>query len=262
MACVVGDPIAHSLSPAIHNAAFGALGLDWIYTAFPTTDGAGAVDAMRVLHISGMSVTMPCKEAAAAACDELSPTAAALGSANALVLRDDGSVFGESTDGPGLLAALVDESVDVAGRAILVLGAGGAARAATHALTDAGGRVRVAARRSDAAERAVRGRGATVAWSDVEPAVAACDVVVNATPIGMGGEPPPFRAEALHADQVVVDLVYDPPHTPMMAAAAKAGARTVNGLGMLVHQAAIAFELWTGVAAPVRAMQAAVGTKG
>ena len=258
---VIGDPVAHSLSPTLHNAAFAALGLDWVYVAFPVPRGRGAdaVAAVPALGLAGFNVTMPHKEDVASACDELTPDAAALRSVNTVVARPDGRTLGDSTDGPGFLDALAGENIAVAGLPVLVLGAGGAARAVVLALGRAGADVTVAARRPDAA-----GAAAALAPGARAGALGAADpsgfaVVVNATPLGMsGGDPLPVDPQALHADQVVVDLVYHPADTPLLTAARARGAVAVNGLGMLLHQAARSFELWTGHAAPVDAMRAAV----
>lgn len=257
---VIGDPVAHSRSPAIHNAAFATLGLDWVYVAFPVVAGRGgdAVAAVRTLGIAGLSVTMPHKQAVAAACDELTPVAAALGSVNTVVNRD-GHVVGESTDGPGLVAALREHGIEPAGRRVLVLGAGGAARAIVHALGREGARVTIAARRQDAWEPVARlAPGATVVGFDgLERAVAVADVVVNATPLGMRGEPPPFDPGALTAEQFVYDIVYHPSPTPLLAACAARAIPAAGGLSMLVHQAALAFTIWTGEPAPLAVMSAA-----
>ena len=258
---VIGDPVAHSLSPALHNAAFDAAGLDWVYVAFPVPRGraAEAVAAVPALGLAGFNVTMPHKEDVAAACDELTPDAAALRSVNTVVARPDGRTLGDSTDGPGFLDALTDEEIAVAGKAVLVLGAGGAARAVVLALGRAGAQVTVAARRPEAAESAAAlapGAG-IVALGAADPSAFA--VVVNATPLGMsGGDPLPVDPGALHAGQAVVDLVYHPADTPLLTAARAQGALAVNGLGMLLHQAARSFTLWTGRPAPVDAMRAAV----
>jgi shikimate dehydrogenase len=258
---VIGDPVGHSLSPAIHNAAFAACGLDWVYVAFPVPRGRGgaAVAAARDLGLAGLNVTMPHKADVAAACDELTPDAGALASVNTVVIRPDGSTVGHSTDGDGFLAALAGDGIEVAGRRVLVLGAGGAARAVVLALGRAGAAVTVAARRADAAEaaagvapgaRAVLLAGTAGAGDDF-------DVVVNATPLGMGGELPPLDPGRLGPGQCVVDLVYHPAETPLLSGARARGAHTQNGLSMLVHQAALSFTLWTGVEAPVAAMEAA-----
>jgi shikimate dehydrogenase len=257
---VIGDPVAHSLSPTLHNAAFAALGLDWVYVAFPVPRGRGAdaVAAVSALGLAGINVTMPHKEDVAGACDDLTPDAAALRSVNTVVARPDGRTLGDSTDGPGFLDALADHGIVVAGKPVLVLGAGGAARAVVLALGRAGAEVTVAARRPDAAESAAGlapGAG-VLPLGAVDPS--SFSLVVNATPLGMsGGDPLPVDPEALHAGQAVVDLVYHPSDTPLLTAARAQGAVAVNGLGMLLHQAARSFTLWTGQPAPLDAMRAA-----
>jgi shikimate dehydrogenase len=258
---VIGDPVSHSLSPAIHNAAFQALRFDWIYVAFPVPRGRGglAVAAARDLGLAGFNVTMPHKADVAAACDELTPDAAALCSVNTVVSQPDGLMLGDSTDGPGFLAALAEEGIAVEGRRALVLGAGGAGRAVILALGRAGAEVVVAARRLEAASAAARlvAAGRAVALADASKEAISADLVVNATPLGMAGEPSPVDPASLGPAQAVVDLVYHPAETPLLAAAGARGCRTANGLGMLVHQAARSFTLWTGADAPLEAMRAA-----
>jgi shikimate dehydrogenase len=259
VAAVIGDPIRHSRSPAIHNAAFAAARLDWVFVAFEVPAGRGreAVKAVRSLGLGGMSVTMPHKQDAAWACDELTPDATALGVVNAVVPADGGRLLGASTDGEGFLRSVRDHGLDPAACRALVLGAGGAARAIVLALGNAGANVTVAARRSDAAESAAGlARGTrTASLAECDPG--AYDLVVNATPLGMRGEPPPIDTNRLGPAQFVVDTVYHPAETPLLTAARARGAQCANGLGMLVHQAALAFELWTGVDAPLDAMRAA-----
>jgi shikimate dehydrogenase len=264
VAGVIGDPVHHSLSPAIHNAAFAACGLDLVYVAFPVPRGRGgaAVAAARDLGLVGLNVTMPHKAEAAAACDELTPDAAILGAVNTVVARTGGRMLGDSTDGPGFLAALAEEGIEVHGRRVLVLGAGGAARAVVLALGRDGAQVVVAARRAEAAEAAaaLAPGGRAIGLSGPGPEVVeagAADLVVNATPLGMSSvDPPPVDPSALRGrGQAVVDLVYHPPETALLAAARARGAQVANGLGMLVHPAALSFTLWTGVEAPLAAMR-------
>ncbi len=262
VAAVIGTPIRHSLSPVIYNAAFRALGLDWLYVAFdvPAGEGEAAVRAIRPLGLVGLSVTMPHKEAAARACDELTSDAAVLSAVNSVRLSDDGRLHGDSTDGEGFVRALREAGHDPTGRRVLVLGAGGAARAVVLALGRAGGVVTVAARRSGAAELAAAFApgGAAVAWEEAAAVARTSELVVNATPIGMAGDPAtPLPAEALRAGQVVADLIYHPLETPLLAAARAAGAAAVDGLGMLVHQAALQVEGWTGRPAPLAEMAGA-----
>lgn len=261
---LIGDPVAHSRSPAILNAAYREAGLNWLYVAFPVPKGEGeaAVRAARALRLAGLTVTMPHKAAAAAACDELTPDATALGVANVVTVREDGRLLGSSTDGEGFVRSTRDEGFDPAGADVLVAGAGGAARAIVLALGGAGARVTVAARQLDAAESAARlvPGGQATTLDDVDPGVYA--LVVNATPLGMRGEPGPVPVERLNPGQLVVDTVYHPMETPFLAAARARGIHAANGLGMLVHQAALAFEAWTGLDAPLAVMRDAAAQVG
>lgn len=272
---MIGDPVRHSLSPALHNAAFAELDLDWTYLAFevPAGRGADAVAAMRTLGIDGLSVTMPHKDTVAAAVDELSPAAALLGAVNC-VRRDSDRLIGENTDGAGFLRSLRTQAgIDPAGLRMVVLGAGGAARAVIVALAAEGALVTVVNRSPDAAAwaaalgaeaggtaaEALGERAGSAAVGGVE-AVRDADVVVNATPLGMTeGDPLPIDPALLSDSHIVVDLIYRPERTPLLEAAAQAGATTLNGVGMLLYQAAEQFTLWTGHDAPVDAMAAAVG---
>lgn len=260
VACVIGDPIRHSLSPTIYNAAFAALGLDWVFVAWEVAagNGAAAVAAMRILGMAGMSVTMPHKADVAAALDRLTPVAAQLGAVNS-VAWEGRELVGDNTDGEGLLSSLRrDEGFDPAGRRCLVLGAGGAARATVLALAGAGAAEVVIAnrtRRNAEAAAALAPGVARVGSADEADTV---DVVVNATPLGMTDERLPVDPARLGAGQLVVDLVYHPAVTPLLEAARARGAAAVNGVGMLIHQAARQFVRWTGEEAPLEVMSAAV----
>lgn len=261
VAGVIGDPVRHSRSPAIHNAAFAAAGLDWVYVAFEVGEGEvpSALAGMRALGLAGLNVTMPHKQAVADAVDWLTPEAQALDAVNTVVVHD-GRLIGHNTDGAGFVdSLLVDEGISLAGLRCVVLGAGGAGRAVVRAMAAAGAaEVVVVNRTPAAAERAVALAGAAGRLGTALD-VADADLVVNATPLGMGADRSlPCDPAALGgASQVVVDLVYDPPETVWMAAARARGLRVVGGLGMLVHQAAHAFTLWTGLEAPLAAMRAA-----
>jgi shikimate dehydrogenase len=254
---IIGAPVAHSRSPAIFNAAYDALGLDWTYVAFPVAPGAvrDALVGLRALGVAGCNVTMPHKAEAAQACDELAPAAAELGVVNVVVVRD-GRLLGDTTDGPGFVDAALEAGVTLRDRTALVVGAGGAARAIAASLCREGTHVVVAARRVDAARAAAAG-GEAVALDAVDDRLADADLVETATPLGMEGEPPPFNADKLEARHTVIDAIYTPAETPLLAAAARRGATALNGLGMLVHQAARSFTLLTGKAAPVDVMWAA-----
>lgn len=264
---VIGLPIRHSLSPALFNAAFAASGLDWAYLAFDVPEGAAglAMAGVRALGLEGVSVTMPHKSAVIDALDELSEDATKLGAVNCVV-REGTSLVGHNTDGPGLLDALrLDEGIDPHGRRFVVVGAGGAARAAVRSLGGAGAASVVVVNRSAGpAEQAALLAGAAGRVGTAAD-VADADVVINATPLGMGvvvttsgeQEQLPVDPDLLTAGQVVVDLVYHPAVTPLAQAARDRGVRTVNGLGMLIHQAAHAFRLWTNEEPPLEAMSAA-----
>ena len=261
VAGIIGDPVDHSLSPAIWNAAFREAGLDWVFVAFPVAPGraSAALAGVRALGIAAVTVTMPHKADAAEACDGLSVTAKALGAVNAVANRD-GHLEGDSTDGEGFMRSLRDEGVEPAGRRCVVLGAGGAGRAIVHALGEAGAMVVVAARRAEATTDAARlAPDATgVALADAAGVLSDAELVVNATPVGMKGEPPLIDPALLRQGVVVVDTIYHPAETPLLAAARERGAVCIGGLGMLVHQAALSFESFTGAEAPLEAMRAAV----
>lgn len=262
LAAVIGDPVRHSLSPAIHNAAFAACGLDWVFLACEVSENrvrealAGAV----ALGIEGLSVTMPHKAAVAAAVDELSPTARLLGAVNCVVRRGE-RLVGHSTDGDGFSDALSEEvGWSPQGARCMVLGAGGAARAVVLALAGAGAtEVAVVNRTAQNAAEAVTLAGRRGRVAEATEA-ADFDLVVNATPVGMAGhsgEALPLDPALLHPGQILVDLIYEPAETALLAAARAGGVACFNGVSMLVAQAARAFELWTGMDAPTVAMEAA-----
>jgi shikimate dehydrogenase len=260
VAGVIGSPIRHSRSPRIVNAAFRAAGLDWAFAAFDVPEGRApdAVAAMRALGLGGLSVTMPHKHAVIPALDRLDAAAQALGAVNCIA-RDGDALVGHSTDGPGLVAALRAEGIDPTGMRCGLLGAGGAARSVAWALAEAGAaEVAVVNRTRSSAEVAAALAGPVGRVADPRD-LASVDLLVNATSVGMGADegadgPLPLEPGLLRPAQVVVDLVYTPLTTPLLRAAAEVGARPVDGLGMLVHQAALAVERWTGVAPDVGAM--------
>ncbi len=259
---VIGDPVRHSLSPVLHNAAFAASGVDAVYVAFAVADGRGAdaLAAMRTMAIAGLSVTMPHKTAVARAADEASDDVIALDAANTVVRASGGRLRVESTDGPGCVDALRAVGVDPAGKRCLVIGAGGAGRSVVLSLARSGASKVVVVNRDDArAAAAVRLAGGVGVRGTID-AVSDVDVIINATPQGMGAlhDALPLDAARLSAGQVVNDLVYHPRDTALLLAARERGATTVDGLGMLLHQAARQFTLWTSEAAPIDEMRRAV----
>lgn len=262
LAAVIGDPIRHSLSPVLHNTAFEALGLDWVYVALHVPAGAApaALEGMRSLGLAGLSVTMPHKVAVAHSCDDASDDVVALGAANTVVPLAGGRLRAESTDGPGFVAALRDHRFDPAGRRCMVIGAGGAGRAVVLALVRAGAREIVIVNRDRGrAEAALALTAGSVGRIGTADAADSCDLVVNATPQGMAGDTSvPVSPLRLGPGQVVNDLVYHPETTPLLAEAAQRGATIVGGIGMLLHQAACQIALWTGEQAPIDAMRVAV----
>lgn len=260
MAAVIGHPVGHSLSPVLHNAAFEACGLDWAYLAFDVPPGAvgAALQGMRAFGIEGLSVTTPHKDDAARLVDRRSPTAERLGAVNTVV-REGGELVGESTDGRGFVDSLrLDQGFDAAGRRCVVRGSGGAARAIVLALAEAGaGEVVVVPGRSRERAAAAAALAGAAGRVGAEVEAAGAPLVVNATTLGMAGNrvAVPFDPGLLGPGQLVVDIVY--PTTPWVEAARARGATAAHGLGMLLHQAAAAFRLWTGHEPPLEAMSAA-----
>jgi shikimate dehydrogenase len=259
---VLGWPLAFTLSPAIHNAAFRASGVDWVYLPFPVPPEnlAPAITGLRTLGAMGANVTMPHKEAVLDHLDDLSGDARAIGAVNTIQRIGD-RLIGHNTDVDGFGEFLSgDAGLDVQGRSVTVIGAGGSARAVVRALDDLGaGSITIAARdeRKSRSLATLTSR-ATFTLADMDDLPAACggaDVIVNATPLGMGGEDS-APGVVFRRDQAVVDLVYWPPQTPLLDRARGSGAQAWGGLGMLVRQAAASFAIWTGQDPPLETMSA------
>lgn len=263
-AAVIGSPVRHSRSPQIANAAFVAGGFDWVMVALEVAPGrAGdAVIAVRTLGLGGLMVTMPHKTAIISALDRITDDAAALGAVNSVAWEGE-ELVGDNTDGAGLVASLTRQGVAVAGRSAVVVGAGGAARAVIRTLAQAGARqVTVVNRSAGRAEHAASMAG-SVGVVGTPEVIAEADLVINATPVGMGSPPHaegpvPFPIELISEAQTVIDLVYQPLVTPLLRGAAGRGAQTVDGLGMLVHQAALTLTRWTGAPPDIAVMDRAV----
>ena len=259
---VLGWPLATTASPAIHNAAFRALGIDWTYFAFPVppADLPAAVAGLRALGAMGANVTMPHKEAILELLDDLSGDARALGAVNTIQRLGD-RLVGHNTDLDGFSEFLSgDAGVDVRGRKALVLGAGGVARAVVKALADLGAAEVVIAARSVERATSVAALApeacTVVGWDEAQSRGAEAELIINATPLGGDGGDP-LADVAFDAGQVVVDLVYSPPTTTLVERARRAGCEAWGGLGMLVRQAAASFRIWTGQDAPMETMSAA-----
>lgn len=262
---IIGWPVTHSLSPAMHNAAFAALGLDWTYVAFPTPPAAvgSAIRGLAAAGVAGLNVTIPHKQAALDACSAVSEAAAAIGAANTLVPDGAGGWRADNTDARGFLRALDEAApLELGGRTALVIGAGGAARAVVFALRQRGARVVVANR--TAARAAELGDPLEFSRAALERAVAESALVVNCTSLGLHDTalPAELPLDGLGPGHVVVDVVYRPGGTAWLAAAAARGARCVDGLGMLLHQGAAAFVQWTGQEPPIEVMRAALVRSG
>ena len=271
---LIGWPVAHTRSPAMHNAAARAAGLDVVYVPLPVRPTAleTAVKGLAALGFAGANVTVPHKQAVLAHLDAVEPAARAIGAVNTISVAPDGSgaLTGHNTDWQGLLADLAAQEVPIAGRLCLLLGAGGAARAAAYALSRAGGAVEIFARRraqaatvvADLQARAPGASLAAYAWGQLGERTKErrAPLIVNCTPLGMHPdvERSPWPAGLpLPPGAFIYDLVYNPRQTKFMQQAQAAGCRTANGLGMLLYQGALAFELWTGVWPDVAAMAAA-----
>ena len=258
----MGWPLDRTLSPAIHTAAFQRTGVDGVYLEWPVPPDSlvAAVNGLRALGALGANVTMPHKQEVLSLMERLAPEAERVGAVNTIVCAG-GELTGHNTDVTAFGGWLGDDAgVSIRGRAALVLGAGGAARAVVCALADRGAkRVVVAARRPARAQEVAAlapSVGESVSWDVAESVAGGVELVVNATPLGGRGERllPGVQWGPGH---VVVDLLYDPPSTPLLEAARGAGAQGWGGLGMLVRQAAESFRLWTGRQAPINAMSAA-----
>jgi shikimate dehydrogenase len=273
LAGVIGDPVSHSRSPAVHNAAFAHLGVGARYELWPTpaADLPARIESLRAPHFLGANVTLPHKVAVLALLDRLDADAAAIGAVNTIVREEDGALSGGNTDAPAFLASLrEDGAYEPADQTALILGASGAARAAAVALIGAGVEQLIVVNRT--LERAEELLGDALAATERElrlfalapddvalPALLAdTTLIVNATSLGWGADATPLAAEMIPPHALVFDMVYRP--TRLLRESAARGARTLDGAGMFVRQAALAFERWTGRAAPLDVMRAALGS--
>lgn len=271
---VIGNPVSHSLSPAIHNAALNALGLDLVYVAFGVEDLPGALTGMRALkNFRGMSVTIPHKIEAMKYVDDIGDVDRSIGSINTII-HEDGRLIGLGTDGPGALQALVDAGVMLGGKNILMLGAGGAARAIAFTLARSASPGKIVI--LDVNEGLLNGltcdlRSGTEtnigSWvmssSTLEQAMQDADIIINCTPVGMHPHEGVslIPVELFREGQVVFDVVYTPLETKLLADAKSRGLQTVSGVEMFINQAVLQFERFTGTDAPVEVMRRVVMEK-
>lgn len=271
---VIGWPIEHSLSPAMQNAALREMGLNWTYLAFavePERVG-DAVAGARGLGLVGLNVTIPHKAAVIEHLDEIDESVEALGVANTIVRTPEGRLLGHNTDGAGFLRSLAEHGHSVGGRAVAVIGAGGSARSIAWACArDGASSVAIINRTVEKAEEVadlVRATTPLAAVSvaplegrEAQEAVSGADVVIDCTSVGMYPKhevAPVVPGEWLREGQVVADLTYNPIETVLLQAARRAGAQSVDGAGMLVHQGAISLQYWSGQEPPVETMRAAL----
>ncbi|MBN2530055.1 MAG: shikimate dehydrogenase [Deltaproteobacteria bacterium] len=270
---IIGNPVDHSMSPALHNRAFDVLKLDYVYVAFRVNEGdvAAALNGMRALHnFRGMSVTIPHKTAVMACVDELSEVDASIGSINTII-NDNGKLIGLGSDGPGARQALIDSEINPIGRTVTVLGTGGASRAIVFDLVynappqhltlcgiDKDEMETLAKNISD--KSAVPVETVLLTEDKLKKAVSQTEVLINTTPVGMypkvGATPVP--KSFLHLDMGIMDIVYNPLQTQLIKDARSLGIKVVSGLEMFVNQAVIQFESWTGRTAPKAEMREVV----
>ena len=270
---VTGYPLSHTLSPAFQQPAFDHYGIPATYRTYPVTAAElpSLTAAIRSAEWLGLNVTIPHKEAVAALVDRCTPTAENIGAVNTL-FKDSGSLIGDNTDAHGFLTALrTDGATDPAGAKVLVLGAGGAGRAVLVALAQGGAaQITLANRHRERAEGLLSALEKSLSAQDcnvvdwastaLHQAAAAADIIVNSTAVGMSKGPAPelspLPSHVFHGNQFVFDLVYTPSRTPLLRHAQEGGARTLDGLPMLVYQGAAAFERWTAKPAPLKLMKA------
>ena len=266
---LVGDPVEQSLSPAMHNAAFRALGLNCAYIAVrvPKSMLADAIAGVRTLGIAGFNVTIPHKIGIIRLLDELDESASLVGAVNT-VKENQGKLIGFNTDGEGALRALEGKIGSFKGKEVVLLGAGGAARAIAFSLARAGARLTIANRTVPKARAlastiekklGVNVEVASLGRTELIKALKNAGVLINATSVGMypRTDKTLVSASMMHRGLVVYDIVYEPLRTKLLQEARRAGVKTIDGLEMLLHQGALAFEIWTGKRAPIKIMRAA-----
>ena len=266
---VIGDPIEHTLSPIMHNAAFEALKLDYVFLAFKVkpAEVGNAISGMRALSIHGLNVTMPHKNAVIKYLDEIDPAGKTIASANT-ILNKDGRLFGFNTDGVGALNALEQNGVEPRGKKVLLLGAGGAAKAIAYTLSQEADELVILNRTPKPATELAnllkqkfnkKINAGELSPSAVKDNLADSDVLINATSVGMkpNANQTPVAPEWLKPDLAVMDIVYNPIETKLAKDAKAAGAKVVSGVEMLIYQGAASFEIWTACKAPVEVMRKA-----
>ncbi len=275
---VFGCPIGHTASPLMHNAAFLHLNLNYLYLAFEIKPEylESAVKSVIALNFKGVNVTIPYKTEVIKYLDEVTPEAELVGSVNTIVVEGK-KLVGYTTDGRGFLTSLINDAYEnPQGKKILILGAGGAARALTMTLAQEGIKELIIANRTEEKAEALvsklknlkklspyqKIKAISLKEETLSRAILETDILINATSVGMKEEDPLLiKQEWLHPDLLVCDLIYNPPQTSLLKLAQEQGAKTLNGLGMLLYQGALSFELWTGIKAPLEVMREALYDK-
>ncbi len=266
---IIGDPIEHTMSPVMHNAAFRQRGIDYLYVPFKVKQGelAKAIEGVRALNIRGLNVTIPHKVAVIQFLDEVDNLAEKIGAVNTIV-NDDGVLRGYNTDGAGFLQALLGSKIEPKGKNIVILGAGGASRAISFFLADRGAHLVILNRLLELDwAKELASRISQIFTKEVEAlelnrenlagALGKANILVNATSVGMTPniDETPAASDLLKPELIVFDIVYNPIKTRLLREAEAAGAKTISGLNMLIWQGALAFEKWTGAKAPVELMR-------
>ncbi len=278
---VIGNPVSHSLSPVMHNAAYAHLGIDWEYKAIEIEPPNVAEQIISLFDggYKGLNITMPYKELAFDLCHPHTQ-AARLGTANTLIPGPDGNIHGYSTDGQGFINSLEENDIELRGKTVLVIGAGGASRSICDALEKARANVFVTSRKLEKSmeivtaivTRRIQNQAETPGSIDVlefsqrNNFLIQADIVVNATPVGMTkgtkiSAEIPVNVDKITSGHIVVDTIYHPTETALLRGAEERGAKIFNGIGMLVHQGALAFNLMTGQEAPIDVMKEAIMAK-
>jgi shikimate dehydrogenase len=260
-----GYPVEHSLSPAMHNAAFSHLGLDYRYITFPVRPDLlkDAVKGIVAMNLRGVNVTVPHKENVIPLLDKVNDEASFIGAVNTIV-NDEGTLTGFNTDGRGFMESLSEEGITVEGKTVLILGAGGACRAVSYYLSERAANLQIFDVDHVKALKLVNDLSAirpNVTHRKQLTELGETEVLINATPLGLKeADPSPVDAALISGGLTVCDLIYR--ETPLLRAAARKGCKTLNGLGMLLHQGVLSFEIWTGMKPPVDIMRSAIEEAG
>ena len=266
---IIGDPVEHSLSPVMHNAAFKKLGLNLVYVAFTVTRNElkDAISGARSLGLRGLNVTMPHKNAVMSYLDETDSTAKAIGAVNT-ILNEQGKLIGYNTDGNGAMRALEENGISTDGKKMLIIGAGGAAKAIAYQAAQEVEELVILNRTSEKAEKLAellrkkfgdKVKGGTLSVDVLNKEIKTTNILVNATSVGMHPDVnrSPVPSDLLRSGLCVMDIIYNPLETKLVTDAKMVGAKVVLGLEMLLYQGAVAFEIWTNCPAPVEVMKEA-----